>query len=137
MRREYGAIAASFQFDSNAADPGHMALDRRREAGRMTSAINSALAGLRAAETRVGVRAQNIVNVLTEDYEPLVPVQTNGEGGGPVVKVTKSELSGDFPQVDLATELVDMNVAKTAYAASAKIIRTLEEMDKTLLDTFA
>lgn len=103
----------------------------------MTSAINSGLAGLRAAELRVNVRAQNIVNAQSEGYRPYVPVQTS-EGDGPVVKVTRSaELTGDFPYVDLATEIVDMQAAKHAYAASAKIIRTVDEMEKTLLDAFA
>ena len=103
----------------------------------MTSAINTGLAGLRAAETRVSVRAQNIVNWQSEGYRPLVPVQTS-QSFGPVVKVTRpAELSGDFPYVDIASEFVDMNVAKYAYRASAQIIRTAGEMQKTLLDAFA
>ena len=102
----------------------------------MTSAINAGLAGLRAAETRVAIRAQNIVNWQSEGYRPLMPVQTS-QGAGPVVKVAKAEITGEFPEVDLATEIVDMNVAKTAYAASAKIIRTVDEMQKALLDAFA
>jgi flagellar hook-associated protein FlgK len=99
----------------------------------MISAMNSAVAGLNAAETRVGVRAQNIANWQSQGYQPLVPVQTS-QGAGPVVKVTKAQVSGDFPQVDLGEEIVDMNVAKTAYEASAKIIRTVDEMEKTLLN---
>jgi len=103
----------------------------------MTSAINSGLAGLRAAETRVNVRAQNISNWLTKDYRPLEPVQTSGTDG-PVVKVVRpAELSGDFPFVDLEAEFVDMNVAKHAYQASVRIIRTADEMQKTLLDALA
>ena len=103
----------------------------------MTSAINSGLAGLRAAETRVNVRAQNITNWLTKDYRPLEPVQTSGTDG-PIVKVVRpAELSGDFPYVDLASEFVDMNVAKHAYQASAQVIRTANEMQKTLLDALA
>ncbi len=103
----------------------------------MTSAINSGLAGLRAAELRVSVRAQNIANWQSEGYRPYVPVQTS-EGAGPVVKVTRpAQLTGDFPEVDLAGEIVDMQMAKHAYEASAKIIRTVDEMEKTLLDAFA
>jgi flagellar hook protein FlgE len=103
----------------------------------MISALNSGIAGLRAAETRVAIRAQNIVNWQSENYRPLVPVQTS-QGSGPVVEVTRpAELSGDFPYVDLASEIVDMNVAKHAYRASAQIIRTADEMQKTLLDALA
>ena len=103
----------------------------------MTSAINSGIAGLRAAETRVAIRAQNIVNWQSENYRPLLPVQTS-QSGGPVVRVARPvELSGEFPYVDLAAEIVDMNIAKHAYRASAQIIRTADEMHKTLLDAFA
>jgi flagellar hook protein FlgE len=104
----------------------------------MTDALRAGLEGLRAAETRVNVRAQNIVNWQSKNYRPLVPDQTTDEGGGPVVRVTRpAELSGDFPVVDLAAELVDMQLAKHAYEASAKVVRTAEDMSKTLLDTTA
>lgn len=104
----------------------------------MTSAINSGLAGLRAAETRVAVRAQNIVNWQSANYRPLVPLQTTTDGGAPIVRVIRPvELSGDFPFVDMAGELVDMQMAKHAYRASAAALRTAEEMSEALLDTFA
>lgn len=103
----------------------------------MSNAANIGIAGMRAAEMRVSVRAQNIVNWRSEGYQPLVPVQT-AEGKGPVVRVTRpAELTGDFPYVDLAAEIVDMQLAKHAYKASAKVLRTADEMSKTLLDTFA
>lgn len=103
----------------------------------MSNAMNIGIAGLRAAETRVHVRAQNIVNWQSEDYRPLVPVQTS-EAAGPVVRVSRpAELTGDYPFVDIEAEIVDMQIAKRAYQASAKVIRTADEMSKTLLDTFA
>lgn len=103
----------------------------------MTTALNIGIAGLRAAEARVNVRAQNIANWQSVDYRPAVPVQTSS-GEGPVVRVSRpAELTGDFPFVDIATELVDMQLAKRAYQASAKVIRTADEMSKTLLDAFA
>jgi flagellar hook protein FlgE len=103
----------------------------------MTDAMKIGVAGMRAAEARVNVRAQNIVNWQSESYRPLEPVQTS-EGGVPVVRVTRpAELSGDFPFVDLASELVDMQVAKHAYEASAKVVRTADDMSKALLDAIA
>jgi len=105
----------------------------------MMDAMKAGLAGMRAAETRVNIRAQNIVNWQSENYTPQVPVQTSeGPNATPVVRVTRPpELSGDFPFVDLASEIVDMQMAKHAYAASAKIVRTADEMSKTLLDAIA
>lgn len=103
----------------------------------MSNAANIGIAGMRAAEMRVSVRAQNIVNWQSEGYRPLVPVQTT-QGNGPVVRVSRpAELTGDFPYVDLAAEIVDMQLAKHAYKASAKVVNTADEMSKTLLDTFA
>jgi flagellar basal body rod protein FlgC len=103
----------------------------------MTTALNIGIAGLRAAEARVNIRALNIVNWQSQDYRPAVPVQTS-TGEGPVVRVSRpAELTGDFPFVDIASELVDMQLAKRAYQASVKVIQTADEMSKTLLDAFA
>jgi len=91
-----------------------------------------------AQPTRASPRAAtNVVNWQSEDYRPLTPQQTTGISGEPVVKITRAELSGDFPPLDLASEIVDMQMAKRAYEASAKVIRTADEMSKTLLDAFA
>jgi flagellar basal body rod protein FlgC len=104
----------------------------------MLSAVNAGLAGLRAAETRANVRAQNIVNWQSRDYRPLEADQTSDANGAPRVRVSRPpELAGELPFVDIAYEMVDMQLAKHAYAASAKVIRTADEMSKTLLDTFA
>jgi flagellar hook protein FlgE len=104
----------------------------------MSNAMSIGLAGMRAAETRVAARAQNIVNWQSEDYRPVEPEQTTRASGEPVVRVSRPpELSGDFPYVDLAEEIVDMQLAKRAYEASAKVVKTEDEMQKTLLDTFA
>jgi flagellar hook protein FlgE len=104
----------------------------------MIDAMNTGLAGLRAAETRVNVRAQNIVNAQSEDYRPLEAEQTTDESGAPRVRVSRPpELQGEYPFVDLASELVEMKVAQRAYEASAQVIRTADEMSKTLLDTLA
>lgn len=103
----------------------------------MTSVLNIGIAGMRAAETRLAARAQNIVNAQSENYRPMAPVQTS-QNSGPVVTVARpAELSGDFPFVDLVSEIVDMNAAKRAYRASAEIVRTAGDMQKTLLDAIA
>ena len=103
----------------------------------MSSALTYGIAGLRAADMRANVRATNIVNWQSQNYHPLVPEQTTGAIQEPVVKVRRAELTSDFPFVDLAAEIVDLQMAKRAYQASAKVIRTADEMSKTLLDAFA
>jgi len=109
----------------------------RKAYGMTIGAFAYGIAGMRAADARVAARAQNIANWQSQDYRPVVPQQTTGANDEPVVKITRAELSGDFPFVDLANEIVDMQIAKRAYQASAKVIRTADEMSKTLLDALA
>lgn len=103
----------------------------------MTSALAYGIAGLRAADMRVLARAQNIANWQSQNYRAVVPQQTSDANGAPVIRITRAELSGDFPFVDLASEIVDMQMAKRAYQASAAVIRTADEMSKTLIDALA
>lgn len=103
----------------------------------MISAFAYGIAGLRAADMRLLARAQNIANWQSQNYRPVVPQQTTGVNDEPVVRITRADLSGDFPFVDLAAEIVDMQMAKRAYQASAKVIRTADEMSKTLIDALA
>jgi flagellar basal-body rod protein FlgC len=42
-----------------------------------------------------------------------------------------------MPEVDLATQAVDLISAKLQYEASAKIVRAARDMEKTALDTLA
>lgn len=96
------------------------------------------VAGMRAAEARAQARALNIVNANSEDYRPLKPEQTTDEDGRPQVTVTRSsDLSGDVPFVKVEEEIVDMRIAAHAYRASAAVVRTADQMSKTLLDTLA
>ena len=103
----------------------------------MSDVFTSGIAGLRAAEARASVRALNIVNWQSQNHRPLTPQQTTSAAGEPVVKISRVQLGGDFPEVDVASEIVDLQMAKRAYQASAIVIRTADEMSKTLLNTFA
>ena len=102
----------------------------------MSDIFASGIAGLRAADARATVRALNIVNWQSQNYRPLTPQQTTSASGEPVVKISRVQPSGDFPEVDLANEIVDLQMAKRAYQASAIVIRTADEMSKTLLNAF-
>ncbi len=105
----------------------------------MVSSVQYGLAGLQAAASRVEIRARNISNVLTEDYRPVEPVQVASENG-PVVQeqfrsrllsVPSAAMSGTQ---GLAHDIVDLRVAEQAYAASAKVIKTANDMQDKLLD---
>ena len=100
-----------------------------------TNAYGMGLAGMRAAEARFQARAINIANVNSEDYRPLEPKQTTDENGRPQVAVTRA--TTDVPFVKVEEDLVDARQAAHAYRASAAVVRTADQMSKTLLDTFA
>ena len=107
--------------------------------------IGVLLAGLRAAETRATIRAQNIANASTPNYQPLTPEQTNA-AGGPLVKAvqkTQSPTSLATPQagfdalnvhVNLAVELTDLLQATRAFEANASALKTAFEVEDALLE---
>ena len=120
---------------------------------------NIALSGLRAASTRLAVSANNVVNAQTTTpatpggeppaaaFQPQRVQQAALAYGGvqaravPVKPATTnlpdpSSPTGlaAFPTVNLAEEFVDQRLAVNAYKASAALIRTQDELDRSLLD---
>jgi hypothetical protein len=110
----------------------------------MSGILSIAVAGLQAASSRLSVHAANIANQQTEGYRPLRPVQTTGSSGEPVLQVERAPVSDaqqrvpgtDFvvPGKSLEGEMVGSLESATAYKASAKLVKTAEELDKALLD---
>jgi flagellar basal-body rod protein FlgC len=131
----------------------------------MLSAISIGLSGLRAAETRLDATASNIANAGTTGevpgpgasrpvYAPVRVELSEAAGGGvlarPVADTSAYSLayapsSPDAnaagiigtPNVDIVTEAMDLITAKVQYEASARIIKTVEDLQKTALDTLA
>ncbi len=108
----------------------------------MPSALTYSLSGLQAASERASIRSQNIANVLTPGYQPVEPVQIS-TSSGPVVSARAVPLppGGSNPDPSalafngsLERDLVDLTQAKHAYAASAKVIKTANELQDSLLD---
>jgi flagellar hook-associated protein FlgK len=103
----------------------------------MNSIMNIGVQGMKAAETRVAIRAVNIVNAATPNYQPFVPVQTT-QALAPVVRAERLSIGpGRAPFETLAEDIVDMRLASNAYRASAAIVRTADQMSRTLLDALA
>ena len=120
----------------------------------MLSPIGSALSGLSAASTRVSVAADNIANQFSKDYVPKQVTQVSLQTGGtqarvldvtpattPVFNPSDPEANADgtvsFPNVDLATELVNLTIASYDYKANLKSIKVANELHKSLLDIFS
>jgi len=127
----------------------------------MIQAFNAAVAGLRVSAQRLGVAAENIVNVHSSGslspYDGYVPKRveqsTTAQGtpaaaakpisqpSFPVYDPADSRANADglvgYPNVDLAANIVDLAIAQRSYEASLVTARTASEMMKALLDRTA
>ena len=127
----------------------------------MTTILGSAISGMTAAAKRAEVSAQNIVNIDSvgtpgakgenESYKAIEPVQTTDETGAPTVKVRERDpatvnafvpnnpLANDqglveSPNVDLASEIINQNLALHSYKANVKMFEVWNELQKVTLD---
>jgi flagellar basal-body rod protein FlgC len=128
----------------------------------MVSAINSALSGIDAAERRIQNSANNIANQFSTrtivdgqvTNQPFVPqrIQQVSGAGGSVLTVrsnvepatvavfdpsnpeANAEGIVQFPNVDVAQELVSMQIASYDFKANLKTIKVEDNMQKSLLD---
>lgn len=109
----------------------------------MSDALSIAVSGMNDATLRVVNAASNIVNAssTTADGEKFVPGEVSSESvsvGGNNLGVTSSiHPRQDGSEVDLAEEIVDMQMASVTYGANAAVIKTVNEMQEKLLDTLA
>ena len=125
----------------------------------MSSIASIAISGLQAAAKRVAVSADNVANARTARpvevegetpegvFEPQEVVQTALEHGGvradvravnPATLVVADADSptgtAAFPNVDLATEIVNQRLAVQDYKAAIRLLEVEDEMFDALLD---
>ncbi len=127
----------------------------------MDSVIGSALSGMRAATRHVATGASNIANSQTVGtpgatgenaaYQALDAIQVSGPGGGPQVHIKPKDPATNLsyqpdhalasadglvevPNTDLASDLVNNQIAQRSYEANIKSLITWDEMQATLLD---
>ena len=125
----------------------------------MSSIASIALSGLQAAAKRVAVSADNLVNARTSRpvevegetpegvFEPQEVVQTALEHGGVRAEVRSATPStfivadadsptgtAAFPNVDLATEIVNQRLAVRDYEAAIRVLETEDERFDALRD---
>ena len=129
----------------------------------MVSAINTSLSGLEAAGRRIEVAAQNIANQNTtltqvngvESRQPYLPqdiVQISEAGGGvrtvertatepTTQRFDPSNTNGDsletVPNVNVAEQLVNLQIASYDYQANLKAIKVASSIEQSLLDIVA
>lgn len=118
----------------------------------MSNAMSIAASGMQAASARLEAAASNIVNSSSSGYQPVSVAQSPAPGGGvstslqPVTPAALiaydpaspyANLQGDQPNVDMATEIVNMKIASHDFRASLLAYKTSSQMFDTLLDATA
>lgn len=125
-----------------------------------------ALSGLNAAERRISTSANNVANVNTtttrqpdgtvvnEAFEAQRVVQTPLQGGGvqartvtadtptlrifdPENPIAAEDGTVEIPNVSLDEEVVQQNIATYDFKANVRVLKTQQELDKSLLDITA
>jgi flagellar hook protein FlgE len=95
------------------------------------SPLTIATSALLAQEAKVSVIADNIAKFDTANFRPQ---QASLVSINPGVKVG-AILTADRPDVDLASEFVNLILARTAYEASLKVVGASDDMASALLKT--
>lgn len=103
------------------------------------------LSGLYASEKRLAVSADNIANADSTNYKAKDVVQSTDDSGGVQARVvdrnpatitvpTNDGGTKELPNVDLAEEVVQAQVASYNAQANLKVLQTQNKLDKYLLD---
>ena len=93
-----------------------------------------AASGIRSAHAGVAAAAHNLANLNTPDFRPVRAVQESAPGGGSRARV---ERAPDPEPVDLARELVSLELASVQARASARVVSAERETLGSLFDAFA
>ncbi|BHH84381.1 flagellar basal body rod C-terminal domain-containing protein [Desulforhopalus sp. 52FAK] len=113
----------------------------------MISAYNSALSALQTFGTRLNSNSNNIANANTNEFKRTRVVNETTEPAGVKAQVQKVDTPGalvyeettdgydqvELSNVDLGSEIPDMNLNNTLYKANLKTIETVNEMAGELL----
>ncbi len=106
----------------------------------MIQSLTSAIGALQVQSERLNIHAHNIANLNTPGFQAQIPAQQTAIAGGVQLSaVTTSKTPGtpidsekptETNNVDLIAETVGTITALRAFEASAKVIKTSDEMLK-------
>lgn len=131
----------------------------------LSSMSSISVSGMQAAATRLEASASNIANAsssgplpdasgTTTAYAPVTVQQSDVKGGGVSARIVNAsdsyvtsydasspDANADgmvaMPNVDMASELVNVMTARISYEASAKTLKVANDLQKTALDAFS
>jgi flagellar basal-body rod protein FlgC len=114
----------------------------------MTFSIQSTLSAIKAFGEKMGVTANNIANVQTEEFKKSTATLVEGPKENVEVEITQPDISGpvivdetddqltqkEMSNVDLAEEIPQTIIAQRGYEANLATLRTQDEMVKSIID---
>jgi flagellar basal-body rod protein FlgC len=114
----------------------------------MTLSVNNTISALRAYQSKLGVTADNIVNVKTPKFKKSRAILKEGTNGGVQVNIKHINTPGlryqaieggqpvekESSNVYLDEEIPKMIVTQRTYEANLKMLQTQNEMLGSLLD---
>jgi flagellar hook protein FlgE len=114
----------------------------------MTFSIQSTLSAIKAFGEKMGVTANNIANVETEEFKKSTATLVEDPKHNVEVEITQPDIpgpvvvdttNGQFTQremsnVDLAEEIPQTMIAQKGYEANLATLRTRDEMLKSIID---
>ena len=115
----------------------------------MIPSVNSTISALQAYKTRLGVTADNVANVNTDEFKKSRASLKEGAHGDVQVEINRIDTPGPRYQefegdqlveregsnVNLEEEIPSMMVTQRSYEANLKVMQTQDQMLGTLLDT--
>ncbi len=93
-----------------------------------------AITGIRSAHVGVAAAAHNLANLNTPEFRPVRAVQETAPGGGSRARVVRTS---EPAAVEIARELVSMELASVQARASSGVVAAEREMLGSLFDAFA
>ena len=108
----------------------------------MTFSIQSSLSAIKAFGTKMGVTANNIANVETEEFKKSTATLVEGSKenveveidqpdipGPVVVEVTNGQLTEkEMSNVDLAEEMANMISASRSYQSNVEVVNSAKQL---------
>lgn len=92
--------------------------------------FNAPVSSLLAYLTKQNVTAHNIANVNTEDFKSSETRMNEDRNGGVFVTISKNSPSG----VDLPKEMTDMMATSDMVQANLKVLKTADEIARSVID---
>jgi flagellar basal body rod protein FlgG len=87
----------------------------------ISAAMNTALSGMLAQQTKAAATASNVANADTPGYKLLNTTLSATDTGGVSAKVAPASPSDGDTDVDMATEMLNLTQAAQSYKANASV----------------